>query len=308
VAAEGEAAGAIVAAVCVGAARQGPRSPRDAVTLVRGVGIAEDGQRGTTHRQLCLMAAHEGAGEPGALGENLRTRGLALGSIADGRRLRIGARAVIQVTDRATIATAGDEAPRLQVFARCVRGGEVRPGDAIATDPSFDRPRYAVLTLSDRRAGGALPDESGALAVTMLSQALAAPPIAVEVLPDDAELIKARLVTLADEHLCDLIVTTGGTGLAPRDVTPEATLAVIDRQVPGIAEAIRAGGLAKTPLAMLSRAVAGQRGSTLIVNLSGSPRAVREQLEVLVPVLPHVLTTASGVPQSCGQGVASDAR
>jgi molybdenum cofactor synthesis domain-containing protein len=144
-------------------------------------------------------------------------------------------------------------------------------------------------------------DESGPLAASLLEEALGVPALSVDVLPDDVEQIKARLISLADDDLCDLIVTTGGTGLAPRDVTPEATLAVIDREVPGIAEAIRAGGLAKTPLAMLSRAVCGQRGRALVVNLSGSPKAVREQLAILLPVLPHILATASGVPQSCAE-------
>ncbi len=97
------------------------------------------------------------------------------------------------------------------------------------------------------------------------------------------------------------MVTTGGTGLSPRDVTPDATLAVIDRQIPGMAEAMRAAGLAFTPHAMLSRAVCGMRGQAVIVNLSGSPKAVREQLDVLLPVLPHALQTASGVPMDCAR-------
>jgi molybdenum cofactor synthesis domain-containing protein len=163
------------------------------------------------------------------------------------------------------------------------------------------RSRFAVLTLSDRAADGTRPDEAGPLAVEILRGALGTEPIAAEILSDDRERLRARLIELADFEQCDLIVTTGGTGLAPRDTTPEATLAVIEREVPGIAEAIRAGGLAKTPLAMLSRGVCGQRGRTLIVNLSGSPKAVREQLAIVLPVLRHALETAAGVAIDCAR-------
>jgi molybdenum cofactor synthesis domain-containing protein len=157
------------------------------------------------------------------------------------------------------------------------------------------------VTLSDRAADGTRPDEAGPLAVRLLADALGVPAAFCDVLADDGDRLKIRLVELADVERCDLVVTTGGTGLSPRDVTPEATLAVIDREVPGIAEAIRAGGLAATPLAMLSRAVCGQRGRTLILNLSGSPKAVREQLTVVLPVLPHALTLLAGVPVDCGR-------
>jgi molybdenum cofactor synthesis domain-containing protein len=161
------------------------------------------------------------------------------------------------------------------------------------------RSRFAILTLSDRAAAGTRLDEAGPVAAELLRAALGVAPIHAEILPDDRERLKQRLIELADFEQCDLIVTTGGTGLSPRDVTPEATLAVIEREVPGIAEAIRAGGLLSTPLAMLSRGVCGQRGQTLILNLSGSPKAVREQLAIVLPVLPHAIRLASGVTVDC---------
>lgn len=161
------------------------------------------------------------------------------------------------------------------------------------------RARVAVLTLSDRAAAGTRLDEAGPVAAEMLRAALGVSPTHAEILPDDRERLKQRLIELADFEQCDLIVTTGGTGLSPRDVTPEATLAVIEREVPGIAEAIRAGGLLSTPLAMLSRSVCGQRGQTLILNLSGSPKAVREQLAIVLPVLPHAIRIASGATLDC---------
>ena len=117
-----------------------------------------------------------------------------------------------------------------------------------------------------------------------------------DIVPDDSDEIVSRLKYYSDELRVQLVLTTGGTGLSPRDVMPEATLRVIDREAPGFAEAMRAASLAKTPHAMLSRAVAGIRSSTLIVNLPGSPRAVRENLEVILPALPH------GLEKLCGDG------
>jgi molybdenum cofactor synthesis domain-containing protein len=121
-----------------------------------------------------------------------------------------------------------------------------------------------------------------------------------DIIPDDKELIVQKLVKWADEDSLDVIITTGGTGLTPRDVTPEATLAVVDRIVPGFAEAMRAESLKKTPHAMLSRAVVGTRGKCLIINLPGSPKAVRECLEVILPALAHAVETLKGQAAECG--------
>ena len=149
-----------------------------------------------------------------------------------------------------------------------------------------------ILTVSDKGARGEREDTSGA-AIRELLSALEATVERYEVLADDRASITQRLVAWADEGL-DLIVTTGGTGLGPRDVTPEATRDAIDYEAPGLVEAMRLEGLKHTPMAMLSRAVAGVRGRTLIVNLPGSPRGVRENLSVLLPVLPHALETLRG--------------
>ncbi|HVF53115.1 MAG TPA: MogA/MoaB family molybdenum cofactor biosynthesis protein [Actinomycetota bacterium] len=153
-------------------------------------------------------------------------------------------------------------------------------------------PRAAVITISDSVASGDATDRSGPLAVAGLSAA------GIEILeqtvvPDDAGEIEAELVRLCDAG-ADLVVTTGGTGLGPRDVTPEATSAVLDRPAPGLAELLRLRGLEKTPLAALSRGIAGLRGSTLIINLPGSAAAVEEGLEALKPVLRHALAVSSG--------------
>jgi molybdenum cofactor synthesis domain-containing protein len=153
--------------------------------------------------------------------------------------------------------------------------------------------RAGILTVSDKGARGEREDTSGA-AIRELLGTIGGEVDRYEVVPDEREMIAGRLRAWSDEAGLDLILTTGGTGLGPRDVTPEATLAVIDFPVPGIAEAMRAEGLKHTPMSMLSRAVAGVRGRTLIVNLPGSPRGVRENLRVVLPVLTHAVELLRG--------------
>ena len=153
--------------------------------------------------------------------------------------------------------------------------------------------RVGILTVSDKGARGQRVDASGS-AIRELLAGLDTQVERYEMVPDEQGIIAGRLRVWADEERLDLILTTGGTGLSPRDVTPEATLAVIDRTVPGMAEAMRQAGLRETPMAMLSRGVAGVRGRTLIVNLPGSERAVRQNLAQLLPVLPHALETLRG--------------
>lgn len=154
----------------------------------------------------------------------------------------------------------------------------------------------AVLTVSDAGATGQRPDESGP-AVAQVVTAAGFPVVATAVVPDEQERIEAALCRWADDDGVDLVLTTGGTGLGPRDVTPEATRAVLDREVPGIPEAMRAAGMRATPFASLARQVAGQRGGTVIVNLPGSPKAARESLEAVMAVLPHAVSLARASPR-----------
>ena len=159
--------------------------------------------------------------------------------------------------------------------------------------------RVGVLTVSDRVAVGAR-DDAGGSALCELLEAAGAVLVSRAVVPDEREPISAALrVMVAD---AEVVLTTGGTGLGPRDVTPEATRAVLDREAPGIAEALRHASLAITPFAMLSRATAGLVGPTLVVNLPGNPKAVREEWAVLAPVLAHAVATTRGpVPDESHQ-------
>jgi molybdopterin adenylyltransferase len=157
--------------------------------------------------------------------------------------------------------------------------------------------RIGVLTLSDKGSQGQRVDESGPVVEDLLAPV--GEVIQVAILPDDVELIVALLTAWTDEEGLDLIVTTGGTGLSPRDVTPQATLQAIDYEIPGMAEAMRMQSQKKTPHAMMSRAIVGVRKQTMIVNLPGSPKAARENLETLLPALPHALAKLAGDPSDC---------
>ena len=157
--------------------------------------------------------------------------------------------------------------------------------------------RFGILTLSDRSARGERQDSSGP-ALAALIEAEHWSVVRHEILPDDEPAIREILVSWADSRDMDVILTTGGTGFSPRDVTPEATRAAIERDAPGLAEAMRAASLKVTPHAMLSRIVTGIRRQTLIINLPGSPKGAVENLQVIVPVLPHAVQLLREDPAS----------
>jgi len=156
-----------------------------------------------------------------------------------------------------------------------------------------------ILTISDRGARGERQDKSG-LEIRRLVKEIPARVDAYDMIPDDKEMIIDRLIQYVDTKGLDLIITTGGTGVAPRDVTPDATLSIVEKEVPGMAEAMRLEGLKKTPHAMISRAVVGIRKRSLIVNLPGSPKAVSENLSAILPSIHHAIAKMKGDVTECG--------
>ncbi len=158
----------------------------------------------------------------------------------------------------------------------------------------------AIITISDKGARGERDDQSGP-AIEELITPLPAQVNCYRVIPDETKTISDTIKECSDKLHCDLIITTGGTGVGPRDVTPEATRAVIEREIPGMAEVMRIEGLKKTPHAMISRAVVGTRGQSLIINLPGSPKAVKENLLVLLPALSHTISKIKGDEADCAR-------
>ncbi len=177
---------------------------------------------------------------------------------------------------------------------------ELTPGEARLA-VSRDGWTLAWITMSDKGSQGLREDAAGPLIETIVGARLPLAFTRGHVIPDETAALRALLTDLALTQGFDLIVTTGGTGVAPRDVTPEATLAVIDRRLPGFEAAMMAASLAKTPHAAISRAVAGTLGPSLVINLPGSPKAVRENLEPLLPALKHAIEKLQGDPSDCAQ-------
>jgi molybdenum cofactor synthesis domain-containing protein len=281
--------------------------------LVEGHGLEGDAHAGPWHRQVSLlgeesierMRAKGVEVAPGSFAENITTRGVDLCHLPLGTRLDVGSEVVLEITQIGKECHTGCAVfrqvgecvmPREGVFARVVRGGWVARGDEIRVKTAID---FAVLTVSDKGSRGERYDESGDVIERMVSSLGRV--VERRIVPDEYDMIVEELRRMSDKLRVDVVLTTGGTGFSPRDVTPEATRSVIDRLVPGIPEAMRAAGLAKTPHAMLSRAAAGIRRKTLIVNLPGSPKGVEESLAVVLPAIPHAVETLRGIAGDCAR-------
>ena len=250
----------------------------------------------------------------GAFGENIIVEGFDLRNLPVGTRFRIGD-ALLELTQIgkechthcAIYHQVGDcIMPREGVFTIVLEGGTVKAGDTVELiEAAAERPFTAAwITLSDKGAAGEREDRSGPLIGEILTEA-GYNVIEGILIPDEPALLKKELMRLADQRQVNVIFTTGGTGFSKRDRTPEATAAVCERMTPGISEAIRAYSMTKTPTAMLSRAAAGIRNETLIINLPGSPKAVKECLEFLLHPLEHGLEIMLGRDSECaGRGSA----
>ena len=280
--------------------------------LIEDWGIEHDAHAGKWHRQVSLLSYEkieefrkEGAPvDEGAFGENLIIQGIDLRHLPVGTRLACG-EVLLEVTQIGKQCHNGCEIfrlmgdcimPREGIFAKVLRGGMISEGDEITVEK---RPlRAAILTASDSGYAGEREDVSGPTIQKILEEN-GYQVIHTILLPDDREMLAQEMSRIADEGVAELLVTTGGTGFSPRDCMPEATMDITERAVPGIPEAIRAYSMTITPRAMLSRAAAGIRKHTLIINLPGSPKAVKESLEYILPSLEHGLEILTGTASNC---------
>ena len=281
-------------------------------------GIDGDAHAGNWHRQVSLLSADKieafrAKGTDvvyGDFGENLVVSCFDFRNLPVGTLLRCGD-VLLEMTQIGKECHSHCEIykvmgdcimPREGVFARVLEPGVISVGDEMVIEERAGRRPYqaAVITLSDKGAAGEREDKSG----PAIAEALEAEGYEVVerlLIPDGMLGLKLQLTRLCDQRQLDLILTTGGTGFTPRDQTPEATLAVADRQAPGIAEAIRAESMKYTRRAMFSRGVAVIRGKTLIINLPGSPKAVRESMDVFLRDLPHALDMLRNEVQDCAR-------
>lgn len=305
-----------IEAVCISTQKGTQKRPVAAGQFIADWGIEGDAHAGHWHRQVSLLSLEKietfrrrGAQVAyGAFGENLVVSGIDFSSLPVGTLLQCGdvRLEMTQIGKEchqhcAIYQAVGDcIMPREGVFAKVLYGGMIRPGDAMDIVPRQGKRPYqaAVITLSDKGSRGERIDESGPVIVQAL-QERGYDVVETLLLPDGEDALKRQLMRLADQRQLDLILTTGGTGLGPRDVTPEATLAVATRLVPGIAEAMRSASLSITKRAMLSRAVSVIRGKTLIINLPGSPKACRECMAVFLDTIPHGMDLLRGDVRDC---------
>ena len=281
-------------------------------------GIDGDAHAGRWHRQVSLLSADKieafnqcGANVvPGAFGENLVVDGFDFRALPVGTLLRCGD-VLLEMTQIGKECHSHCEIykkmgecimPREGVFARVITPGTISVGDEMSIEKREGHFPWqaAVITLSDKGAAGERKDESGPAVAKRLREAGYA--VVEELLiPDDAAALKLELARLCDQRRLDLILTTGGTGCSTRDTTPEATLAVANRNVPGIAEAMRAASMKITPHAMISRAASVIRGKTLIINLPGSPKACMENMDVFMDTIPHAMGLLRNEVHDCAR-------
>lgn len=305
-----------IEAICISTARGTQKRPVGSAEFIADWGIRGDAHGGHWHRQVSLLSADRidafrarGAQvENGAFGENLVVRGFDFSTFPVGTLFKSGD-VLLELTQIgkechqhcAIYQAVGDcIMPREGVFARVIRGGIARTGDELVLAERRERRPYqaAVITLSDKGSQGKRQDTSGPAIAARLKDS-GYDVVETLLLPDEAAALRQQLCRLADQRQVDLIVTTGGTGFSPRDITPEATMAVADRIAPGIAEAMRAASLRITPRAMLSRAVSVIRKGTLIINLPGSEKACQECMDVFLDTIPHGLDLLRGESGDC---------
>ena len=299
-----------VLAVCISEKKGTEKKEVEKIVLKEDWGIEGDAHAGKWHRQVSLLAFEKidafrkkGAEvDFGAFGENIIVGGVDLRSLPVGTVLEIG-EARLRVTQIGKECHShcniykkmGDcIMPREGIFAEVLKGGVVQKGESIKVIEKEEGPyRVGIITVSDRASKGEYEDKSGPV-IKELVEAAGMEVVDYIIVPDEKSQIAKKLLHFSDQRQVDLVFTTGGTGFSKRDVTPEATKQVVEREVPGIEEALRSYSLTITPKAMLSRQTAGIRGNTLIINLPGSPKACKENIEYILTPLKHGLGILSG--------------
>ena len=306
----------IVKAICISEKKGTQKHRVEDAVFIEDYGIENDAHAGKWHRQVSLLSYDKiedfkkrGANVvDGAFGENLVVEGFDFRNLPVGTIFQCGD-VILEMTQIGKQCHSHCEIykimgecimPKEGVFTKVIQGGIIRTGDEMAIIGERSRFKTAVLTLSDKGAVGEREDKSGPLIREIIEKENYLV-IDQRVLPDEQKTIEETLIHLCDRLKVDLILTTGGTGFSLRDRTPEATMAVADRMAPGIAEAIRAYSMQITNRAMLSRGVSALRGQTLIINLPGSPKAVKESLDCILPALPHGLEILKGSASECAR-------
>lgn len=306
----------IVKAICISEKKGTQKHRVEEAVFVEDYGIENDAHAGKWHRQVSLLSYDKiedfkkrGADViDGAFGENLVVEGFDFRNLPVGTIFQCGD-VILEMTQIGKQCHSHCEIykimgecimPKEGVFTKVIQGGIIRTGDEMTIIGERSRFKTAVLTLSDKGAVGEREDKSGPLIREIIEKENYLV-IDQRVLPDEQKTIEETLIHLCDRLKVDLILTTGGTGFSLRDRTPEATMAVADRMAPGIAEAIRAYSMQITNRAMLSRGVSALRGQTLIINLPGSPKAVKESLDCILPALPHGLEILKGSASECAR-------
>ena len=299
-----------VMAVCTSPARGTQKENIGRGVFRAGYGIEGDAHAGDWHRQVSLLSYEKvqafntrgAAVANGAFGENLLVDGFDFARLPAGTWLGCGD-VLLEITQIGKQCHHGCEIfqrmgdcimPREGVFARVLRGGEIAVGDEMHLVY-----KVGIITASDKGAAGAREDRSGPAIAARLPDDYQV--VCTEIVPDDRAKLAEVLRRMCDEQGCNLVLTTGGTGFSPRDVTPEATRDVIERETPGLSEAIRAYSMQFTRRAMLSRGVSGIRGRTLIVNLPGSPKAVQESMDAFLDTVGHGLRLLLNTDGECAR-------
>jgi molybdenum cofactor synthesis domain-containing protein len=304
-----------IKAICMSEKKGTSKRPVEEALFITEHGLKGDAHAGDWHRQVSFLALEEiedfrrrgGEVEFGDFGENIVAEGIAFDQLPVGTRLKAG-EVFFEITQIGKQCHSHCEIfkrvgdcimPRKGVFGRVLHGGRLKAGDTLTITEEKLPLEAAVITASDKGAKGEREDKSGDKAEAMLKEA-GYTQIHRALLPDEKDELAAKMREFADMGIA-LILTTGGTGFSPRDVTPEATLAVCERLAPGIPEAMRALSLKITPRAMLSRAAAGIHKRSLIVNLPGSPKAVEECLGFILPSLAHGIEILRGETGECAR-------